>query len=99
MYLRDKCFPVGSVHSGISCVQNKGCFGLETRVIIKISKKNDTSYETQGFFIRKKQKTIFFLKKKIPKWQTQKKVIFQNRQFSIFLVKISWIGPWVSRIE
>ena len=33
------------------------------------------------------------------KWPTQKKVIFQNRQFSIFFVKILWIGPWVSRIK
>ena len=32
-------------------------------------------------------------------WGAQKKVIFQNRQFSIFFVKIYWIGPWVSRIE
>ena len=39
-------------------------FWLETRVIIKISKKNDTSYETQGFLHKKKNKTIFFLKKK-----------------------------------
>ena len=40
----------------------------------------------------------FFLKKKF-KWPTQKNVIFQNRQFSKFLMKISWIDPWVSRIE
>ena len=36
------------------------------------------------FFIRKKQNKIFFFEKKNPKWPTQKKVIFQNRQFSIF---------------
>ena len=29
-------------------------FWLETKVIIKISKKNDTSYKTQGFFNWKK---------------------------------------------
>ena len=50
------------------------------------------------FFIRRKTKQFFF-EKKNPKWPTQKKVIFQNRQFSIFFLKISWIGPWVSGIE
>ena len=28
-----------------------------------------------------------------------KKIIFQLCQFSIFFMKISWIGPWVSRID
>ena len=40
--------------------------------------------------LEKNKKHFFFLKKKIPKWQTQKKVSFQNHQFSIFLVKISF---------
>ena len=37
--------------------------------------------------------------KKISKWPTQKIWVFQNRQFSIFFVKISGIGPWLSRID
>ena len=38
--------------------------------------------------------------KKIQKWPTQKTWVFQNRQFSFFFfVKISWIGPWVGRID
>ena len=45
---------------------------------------------------KKAKKNIFFKKKS--KWPTQKNNVFQNRQFSIFFVKISWIGPWVSRI-
>ena len=44
-------------------------------------------------------KQFFFLEEKISKWATQKQVIFQNRQFSIFFVKISWSSPWVSRIH
>ena len=52
-------------------------FWLETRVIIKISKKMIPHMKPKVFFIRKKQN-------KNPKWPTQKKVIFQNRQFSIF---------------
>ena len=39
------------------------------------------------------------MKQKKSKWRTQRKVIFQNCQCSIFFVKIAWIGPWVSRIE
>ena len=56
-------------------------FWLETRVIIKISKKNDTSYKTQGFFIKKKKKK--FEKKKF-KMADSKNLVFQNHQFSIF---------------
>ena len=33
------------------------------------------------------------------KWPIQKTEIFQLPQFSIFFVKISWIGPWVSGIN
>ena len=33
------------------------------------------------------------------KWPTQKQVIFQLRQFSIIFSKISWVGPWVNRID
>ena len=52
-------------------------------------------------FIGKKQKKLF-LKNKNSKWPTQKKWVFQNRQFSIFFVEISCIGligPWVTRID
>ena len=60
-------------------------FWLETRAIIKISKKMISHMKPNVFFIRKKQNNNFFFeKKKNPKWPTQKKVIFQNRQFSIF---------------
>ena len=41
----------------------------------------------------------YFIRKKKSKWPPKKRVIFQLRQFSIFLVKISWIGHWVSRID
>ena len=37
--------------------------------------------------------------KKKSKWLTQKNLIFQLCQFSIFFMKIPWIGPWVSRID
>ena len=51
-----------------------------------VKKKNDTSYENQGFCHWKKPKPKFFLKKKNSKWPTKKKLIFQLRQFSIFFV-------------
>ena len=41
----------------------------------------------------------FFFEKQKKKWPTQKNWVFQNRQFSIFFVKILWIGNWVSGIE
>jgi hypothetical protein len=45
------------------------------------------------------KKKFFFEKKKIPKWPFFKMAIFQNRQFSKYFVKISWIGPWIIRID
>ena len=36
------------------------------------------------FYMRMKQKNYFFFEKKISKWPTEKKLIFQNRQFSKF---------------
>ena len=45
-----------------------------------------------------KQKFFFFWKTKF-KMADSKKCVFQNHQFSIFFVKISWIGPKVSRID
>ena len=45
-----------------------------------------------------KQKNIFFEKKK-SKWPTQKTEFFNSANSQKFFVKISWIGPWVSKIE
>jgi hypothetical protein len=50
-------------------------------------------------FMGMEQKKLFFLKKKNSKWPTKKNWVFQLRQFSIFFVKISWIGPWIYRIN
>ena len=63
-----------------------GDFWLETRVIIKISK---IPCEPINFDVRIKQKKIFF-EKKISKWRTQKKCIFQNRQFPKFFCENFW---------
>jgi hypothetical protein len=37
--------------------------------------------------------------KKIQNGRFSKWLFFQNRQFSKCFVKISWIGPWVIRID
>ena len=50
------------------------------------------------FFTEMKQKK-FNLDLEHSKWPPQKNLIFQLRQFSIFFMKISWIGPWVSRTD
>ena len=73
-------------------------FWLETRVIIKILKKMIPHMKPKVFFIRKKQKKIFF-EKKIQNGRLKKRSFFKIANSQYFLVKISWIGPWVSRIE
>ena len=72
-------------------IVHKGCFGLETRVIIKISKKNIPHMKTENVFSGKKSK------KKI-KVANQKKSFSSSTIFQYFFVKISWIGPLVSMI-
>ena len=49
-------------------------------------------------FMGMKQNKILW-KKKYSKCPAQKKRVFQNCQFPIFFLNISWIGPWISRID
>ena len=49
-------------------------------------------------FIGKKQKQKKFLKRK-SKWTTKKISFSSSSNSQYFLVKISWIGPLVSRID
>ena len=51
------------------------------------------------FFIRKNKTKIFFWKKKIQNGRLKKRSFFKIANSQYFLVKISRIGPWVSRIE
>jgi hypothetical protein len=46
-----------------------------------------------------KQRYFFFFLKKNLKWPTQKSEFFKIANSQIFFVKISWIGPWASRID
>jgi hypothetical protein len=62
-----------------------------------VQKKMIPHMKAFGLFNKMKQKNTFFEKKS--KWPPKKKIIFQLLQFSNFFVKISWIGPWVCRID
>ena len=46
-----------------------------------------------------KQKKISFLKKKIQNGRLKKTSFFNSVNSQYFFVKISWIGPWASRID
>ena len=46
-----------------------------------------------------KQKNFFFLKKKIQNGRLKKTSFFNSVNSQYFFVKISWIRPWVSRID
>ena len=50
-------------------------------------------------FHGKKAKRFFFFWKKKSKWPTQKRSFFNLVNSQYFLVKISWIGLWISRID
>jgi hypothetical protein len=49
--------------------------------------------------MRKKEKKNFFLKKKIQNGRLKKSAFFKIANSQNFFVKISWIVPWVSRID
>ena len=75
-------FNLTYLHSGAKClVWVKKCCD------VWLDQNFDPSLLTKKlwpFYMRMKQKKIFFLKKKFQKWPTEKKLIFQNRQFSKF---------------
>ena len=50
-------------------------------------------------FMGKKQKKNFFLEKKNQNGRLKKSAFFKIANSQNFFVKISWIGPWVSRID
>jgi hypothetical protein len=46
-----------------------------------------------------KQKKKYFLKNKIQNGRLKKTKFFKTANSQYFFSKISWIGPWVSRID
>ena len=74
-------------------------FWLETRVIIKIFKKIIAGMKTKVVSIGKHNFLFFFLKKKIQNGRLKKSTFSNSANSQIFFMKISWIGPWVSKIE
>ena len=58
--------------------------------------KSLLTYKCWLIFMRMKQKKFFFFEKKKSKWPTQKKVIFQLRQFSKFFHEnfMDWSLGW-----
>jgi hypothetical protein len=45
------------------------------------------------------QNFFFFQKKKNSKWLPKKSLFFKIANSQKFFAKISWIGPWVCRID
>ncbi len=74
-------------------------FWLETRVIIKIFKKIIAGMKTKVVWIGKYKKKFFFLKKKFQNGRLKKSTFSNSANSQNFFVKISWIGPCVSKIE
>ena len=50
-------------------------------------------------FMGMRQNFFFFLKKKIQNGRLKKRSFFNSVNSQYFFVKISWIGPWASRID
>ena len=82
----------------LCCISLGSCFGAEIRVIINVSK--NPCYPTNvDLFLLGWSKNIFFWKKKIPNGRFKTTEIFNSSNSQYFFIKISWIGPWVSRIN
>ena len=74
------------------------CLGLETRVIIKIL-KNPCKPINFDMFSWEWSKKNFFSEKKIQNGRLKKTEFFNLVKSWAISAKISWIGPWVSRID
>ena len=74
-------------------------FWLETRVIIKISKKMIPNMKPKVFFIRKNKTKFFFFEKKIQNGRLKKTSFCQTVNSQYFFAKLSRMGPWVNRID
>jgi hypothetical protein len=72
--------------------------GLETRVIIKIL-THHCFPRTFDCFSWVKAKKNGKIKIKNQKWPTQNTIFFTTVNSCLFYVKLSWIGPWFSRIN
>ena len=86
-----------TLYNVISCIARNL---LETRKNIKIE-SHPFYHIICDWCLRgwNKKNNLKSFQKQIPKWPTQKKWVFQNRQLSNFFVKISWIDHWVVRID
>ena len=72
---------------------------LETRKNIKIESHPFYHIICDWFSWESSKKRIFFWKKKIQNGGFSKWPFFKIDNSQKFFVKISWIGPWVSRID
>ena len=61
--------------------------------------KSLLTYKCWLIFMRMKQKKIFFFEKKIQNGRLKKRSFSSSANSQYFFMKISWIGPWVSRID
>ena len=83
----------------VCCISLGRCyFGLETRVIIKIPKNPCYPINGNWFSLGWSKKKIFW-KKNQNGWLKKTTEIFNSPNSQYFFAKISWIGPWVSRIN
>ena len=74
-------------------------FWLETRVIIKIFKKIIAGMKTKVFCIGKHKKKKNSLKRKNQNGRLKKSFFSNSANSQNYFVKISWLGPWISRID
>ena len=73
-------------------------FFLEIRVIIKILKNPCYPINIGRFSLGKSKKKNFFSKKKIQNGRLKKTSFSSSANSQYFFMKISWIGPWISKI-
>ena len=75
------------------------CFLLEISVIIKILKNPCYPINVDWFSLGWSKKKIFFWKIKFQNGRLKKRSFSSSANSEYFFSKISWIGPWVSRID
>ena len=74
-------------------------FGAENQGNYQNFQKSLLTNKLWDVFMGMKQNFFFFLKKKIQNGRLKKSAFFKIANSQFFFVKISWIGPCVSRID
>ena len=92
------CWIFMAIYSGVQ-IRWQRVFWAGNQGIHQNFDKSLLTYKCWLIFMSMKQKKNFFLKKKNQNGRLKKRSFSSSANSQYFFMKISWIGPWVNRID